>query len=468
MLSYWTRRYVLVLLCSLLLLAVVSGFWLRASTYEQIYNILEFRAEQLADVYGQPIEESVFTENLKKEEINRPRFSSHVNDVVQIADAAGKVWNIKKEKNPAADSSALYELSPLHQDVLAGNKIREQFQVAFSGTWLRVGVPINQEGTTVKALYISMPAKNVTPQIVRLYSSLALLTGIITVAGWLVLYFLSRRMTQPLREVAAAAQSIAEGKYDPVLPEQVKELELQQLVVSFRNMAVQLKQLEQLRTDLLAGVSHELRTPITSIRGMIQAVHHQVVNGKEADEFLQISLNEAKRLQQMVEDLLDFSSFESGATPIQKQAIDLSRLAEEVVLQLRASPEFFQVQFELNLPREPVWIEGDAGRLRQILLNLFNNSQKAAATFIKVTFNLDGNQVWLDILDNGKGIDLKDQPYVFERFYRRISEQSKKHGLGLGLTTSRLLARAHGGNLILLDARAGGTTFRLYLPKLIT
>jgi len=99
---------------------------------------------------------------------------------------------------------------------------------------------------------------------------------------------------------------------------------------------------------------------------------------------------------------------------------------------------------------------------------LFNNSQKAAATFIKVTFNLDGNQVWLDILDNGKGIDLKDQPYVFERFYRRISEQSKKHGLGLGLTTSRLLARAHGGNLILLDARAGGTTFRLYLPKLIT
>lgn len=467
MLTYWTRRYVLVLLCSLLLLAGVSGIWLRVNAYEQIYSLLELRAEQLAEVYGQTTEEGVFAERIQQEEANQPRFAAHVSDVVQIADVSGNVRIIKKEKIPAADSTALYQISSLHQDVLAGKKIREQFTVNSSQTWLRVGVPIHQEGTISKALYISMPAKKVMLQVRRLYGSLALLTGVITLAGWFVLYFLSRRLTRPLREVAAAAQSIAEGKYDPVLPRQVKEQELQQLVVSFRNMAFQLKQLEQLRTDLLAGVSHELRTPITSIRGMIQAVQNKVVTGEEAEEFLQISLNESKRLQQMVEDLLDFSSFEAGATPIQKGDVDLSRLAEEVIKQLQISPEFSPVQFKLTLSREPVRIKGDAGRLRQILLNLFHNSQKASATFIKIMLHSDGNQVVLDIWDNGKGIALKDQPYVFERFYRGTAEPSKKHGLGLGLTISRLLARAHGGDLILLHTGADGTTFRLHLPRTV-
>lgn len=467
MLTYWTRRYVLVLLCSLLLLAVVSGIWLRVNAYEQIYSLLELRAEQLAEVYGPIKDESVIAERLQQEEANRPRYVAHVSDVIQIADVAGNVQIIKKEKTPTADISALYELSPLHQDVLAGKKTREQFKVNSAQTWLRVGVPIYREGTISKALYISMPARNVMLQVRRLYGSLALLTGVITLTGWFVLYFLSRRLTRPLREVAAAAQSIAEGKYDPVLPQQVKEQELQQMVVSFRNMAIQLKQLEQLRTDLLAGVSHELRTPITSIRGMIQAVQNKVVTGKEAEEFLQISLNESKRLQQMVEDLLDFSSFEAGATPIQKEDVDLSYLADEVIRQLCISPEFSRVQFEPDLPREPVWIKGDAGRLRQILLNLFNNSQKASATLIKITLHSDRNQVVLDIRDNGKGIALKDQPYVFERFYRGIAEQYRKHGLGLGLTISCLLARAHGGDLILLHTSPDGTAFRLCLPQIL-
>ncbi|BFH70415.1 hypothetical protein J27TS7_22490 [Paenibacillus dendritiformis] len=78
-------------------------------------------------------------------------------------------------------------------------------------------------------------------------------------------------------------------------------------------MTSRLKQLEQIRTDLLAGVSHELRTPLTSIRGMVQPVHGRVVAGNEADEFLQISLEEAKRMQSMVDDLLEFSSLEAGA-----------------------------------------------------------------------------------------------------------------------------------------------------------
>jgi len=247
----------------------------------------------------------------------------------------------------------------------------------------------------------------------------------------------------------------------------VKERELQQLIESFRHMAAQLKQLEQLRSDLLAGVSHELRTPITSIRGMIQAVHNKIVTGADAEEFLQISWNEAKRLQQMVEELLDFSSFEAGAAPIRGNPVDLSNLIGEVIRQMSALPEFSQVRFEQVLPVEPVWISGETGRLRQILFNLIDNSKKASANLIKITLQASDHQITIDIEDNGKGIAASDQPFIFERYYRGSARQIKGRGLGLGLTLSRLLARAHGGDLLLLQTSAAGTTFRLCLTQIL-
>lgn len=451
----------LVLLIILFFLAVVSGVWLRINAYEQRYQLLELRAEQLAGIYGGQVPES----NMPEERFRWDDAIRGGQFVVQIADPAGRIQTLKKySRDLATDYPALDELSGLHGMVLEGKIIREQVEVN-SQIWLRVGVPIYRGEAIAGALYVSMPAKGVHSQISHLYVSLALLFGIVALAGWLVLYFLSRRLTRPLREVAAAAKSIAGGKYDPVLPEQLKERELQQLIESFSDMSAQLKQLEQLRTDLLAGVSHELRTPVTSIRGMIQAVRDKVVTGAEAEEFLRISLNESKRLQGMVEDLLDFSSLEAGAAPLIKEPVDLSHLVEEVIQQLYAIQEYSHIDFTRDIPDKPVWVDGDTGRLRQILINLLNNSQKASATSIKLTLRVNRGLITLDVQDNGKGIAGTEQPYVFERFYRGTG-QAKARGLGLGLTISRLLARAHGGDLTLLNSTPEGATLRLDLPVL--
>lgn len=461
MLRYWTHRYVLVLLCSLLILAVVSALWLQASAYEHLYSLLELQADQLADAYTQSGNNFLFSERLRYTERIRPRFPDRV---VQLADKSGNVLTVKNPKGTDFDNSALYRLSPLNSGVLKGKKIREKLEVD-SQTWLRVGVPIIEGGVVTKALYVSMPARNVLLETQRLYLALALLTGIITLVGWMVLYYISRRLTRPLREISAAARTIAGGRYDPVLPVNVKEKELQQLVASFDNMARQLKQLEQLRTDLLAGVSHELRTPITSIRGMIQAVRDKVVSGDEAEEFLNITLNESKRLQLMVEELLDFSSFEAGAVPINKREINMNSLVEEVIRQIGKSPDYSEVLFESDTSGGEVRLLGDAGRLRQVLINIYSNSRKASATEIKTSLNSENGMAVIEVADNGKGVDPKDLPYIFERFYRGFPGKSSKHGLGLGLTISRLLVRAHGGDLVLLNTDTGGTTFRISIPQ---
>ncbi|MED1641791.1 HAMP domain-containing sensor histidine kinase [Brevibacillus agri] len=264
--------------------------------------------------------------------------------------------------------------------------------------------------------------------------------------------------------MALAAEQISSGNYEPALPDstRVKEAEISQLVSPFADMAKRLGQLERMRTDLLAGVSHELRTPVTSIRGMIQAVKDGVVKGPDADEFMQISMDEAKRLQTMVNDLLDFSSMEAGAVYAEKQEIKLASLLEQVVAQVGTLPAFAETAIEITLPQpEIVWI-GDSAHFKQILLNLLNNSVAAAATRIEVVAR-QTDKLILDIIDNGKGIPAEEAPFIFERYYRGDSKRKKKHGLGLGLTICRLLARAHGGDVELVQSSPAGTTFRLTL-----
>lgn len=132
--------------------------------------------------------------------------------------------------------------------------------------------------------------------------------------GWLVIYLLTKKLSTPIKEVADAAKQIVMGNYDIHLEKDRREDEIYELIHSFKEMADRLRQLELMRTELLAGVTHELKTPVTSISGLVQAVKDDIVGGEEAKEFLEICSKETVRLQKMVEDLLDFNSLPSATS----------------------------------------------------------------------------------------------------------------------------------------------------------
>ncbi|MFZ5597929.1 MAG: HAMP domain-containing sensor histidine kinase [Bacillota bacterium] len=457
LLTYWTGRYVLVLLLSLLVMAVIAGVWIRTNTYNHRFELLQLMAEHLADSGGNQVSNPYPSPGKHRAQRMLPAGAF----VVQVVDRSGTFYTISDPMNPIPVPQALLQPSPQYRVVLGGVVTREQVRTG-TQTWLRVGVPVYDD-STLEAVYVLAPTENLTGQLQRLYGYLAIITATIGLAGWLVLYFLSRRLTSPVLRVAEAAQSIARGEYQPDLPGKLREKELQQLVTSFKNMASQLQELEKMRSDLLAGISHELRTPVTSIRGMIQGVRDKVVSGAEAEEFLKISMDEALRLQRMVEELLDLSSLEAGAVSILKDRTDLAALVDEVARQVLLMDEFAGVGILKDLPGEPLWINCDADRVRQIILNLFDNSRKANADSIRVKLAEEGGMALLDVEDNGTGISPEEERYVFERFFRGSAGGRTARGLGLGLTVSRLLARAHGGDLILLKTGPGGTAFRLSL-----
>lgn len=280
--------------------------------------------------------------------------------------------------------------------------------------------------------------------------------------GWIVIYFLSKKILRPIQNVAKAATQIREGNYDINLNTSTNEQEIYELVSSFEEMTNRLMQLEKLRAELLAGITHDLKTPVTSISGLVQAVRDGVVTGDESKEFLDITLNEVHRLQTMIADLLDFNSLSAGAFTIRPEHCNMNELIQNIVRQwsiTQAQP----IHPLVKLPKEIIYRTTDPLRLQQILINLLNNSYQALGEDGEISVVLSEDS--LDIIDTGSGIPEGEKPYVFKRFFRGEKKKLKIRGLGLGLPFSKMLAKALGADLILKESTSKGSTFSIIWEK---
>jgi len=248
-----------------------------------------------------------------------------------------------------------------------------------------------------------------------------------------------------------------------------KNNQLLQAFKDFKEMIARLKQSEALRIELLAQVTHELKTPVTIISGLLQALRDQVVTGEEARQFLEICYQETTHLQKMMEDLLDFNAFLTGALPVRKRLSNLNNLIEGIISQWLLGQEKKGITVIPRLPARELKLSTDPLRLRQILYNLLNNAKEACPEGgkVKIEVRLDekDKEIKIDVKDNGPGIPPSDQELIFERFFRGPAQKSRRRGLGLGLPFSKLMAQALGGDLYLKETSAQGTTFTLTLPK---
>jgi signal transduction histidine kinase len=286
-------------------------------------------------------------------------------------------------------------------------------------------------------------------------------------SGYALVYAMTRRLVRPIREAADAAKQVIEGNYRVKLNADHEEEEIHELMASFGEMADRLRTLESLRTQLLAGVTHELRTPVTSISGLIQAVQDGVVGGEEAGQFLEICREECRKLERMVEDLLEFNRFSAGMIAIKPEPLDLLAAVTEITAKWRLSHKPEGVEIRIIADEQADWrMNTDRGRLEQTLVNLLNNALAALRPNgeLRIRLNADPAAFRIQVEDTGLGIPAEEQPFVFEPFYRGKEKKMRVRGLGLGLPFSRLIARSLGGDLLLTHSGPEGTAFTLVLP----
>ncbi len=453
LLSYWTMRYFLILCVGLLALAAISVWWTNRERLDSRLQTVQLLVQEIADRFEVPNGIIVVPRDLPELIDKRTRFLK-----------LGPVCIIVTDK----DGKLLYSTEPLTQADLP-KRLNDKLDKAIQPGFKAVTAPIENNGNKIGQVSLLQPTKPLT-NLTEAKGALGLLLVSLTLLGWLTIYLLSRKLARPIRKVVSAAREISLGHYDIQLEVNAKEREINELVVSFKEMAGRLKQLEHSRNFMLAGLTHELKTPVTSVKGLVHAVKEKVVKNEEADEFLEIALQETGRLERMVADLLDYNQLAAGLVQVSRHRIDAAALLSEISYQWTLHQGEDISDPELSLPPgRIVEVEGDPLRIQQIMVNLFNNSVQSKHSDRPIHIRIalrERNDGFAEIVvfDNGYGIPLSERNFVFERFFRGESKKQTVRGLGLGLAFSRLLAQAQGGELALRDSSKEGSSFSLTLP----
>lgn len=229
----------------------------------------------------------------------------------------------------------------------------------------------------------------------------------------------------------------------------------------------QLRRLETMRRDFLGNVSHELKTPVTAIRALVETVlDDPQMPSDMRRRFLRKVRTQAERLSSLVSDLLSLSRFESESEALDIEPIDVREPVEASIRALSVPAAAAGVEIQGDLPAQPVTVVGDPEALQQAVTNLIDNAVKyAQADTIAVRVAATGDDAFIEVEDDGLGIEPRHHERIFERFYRVDKARSRElGGTGLGLAIVKHITLAHSGS-VCLDSQTGeGSTFQLRLP----
>jgi len=293
-----------------------------------------------------------------------------------------------------------------------------------------------------------------------------LIVGAVAAAiSLIVARFLARGMTQPLRDMAAAARRMETGDY-AVRVETRSRDEVGRLAAAFNDMQDQLAGLEQSRRDLVANVSHELKTPITAIRAHLE----NLLDGVELPDpaTLEVMLGQADRLGRLVDQLLELSKLESGEIPLHRERLALRPLVDDLISEIDVARSDRSVSLRNEVPDDLPALFADRERLHQVLFNLVDNAVRFTPEGgdVRVTAYRVNGSVQIAVTDTGAGIPAEHLPRLFERFYRADPARSRDDGgTGIGLAIARSVVEAHGGTIRAESEPGRGSVFTFDVPS---
>jgi signal transduction histidine kinase len=226
------------------------------------------------------------------------------------------------------------------------------------------------------------------------------------------------------------------------------------------------RELARMQDEFISTISHELRTPLGFIKGYVTTLLREDTewDSEKQDEFLEIIDEEADRLRELIDNLLDSSRLESGILSMTLESTNLAPLIRDAVQRVQAVNKDLVVSIRLadDLPIVKV----DSTRIAQVLDNLLSNANKYAGDAkVEISATRQGEMVRIEVRDWGSGIEAQHLPLLFERFYRVPGLTRKVRGTGLGLYICRKIIEAHGGDIGVMSEVGKGTCFYFTLPK---
>lgn len=386
------------------------------------------------------------------------------NTTIWVVDEMGYIWlsysssaeeteKWKEQQLTAKEFAQVME----GETIVKEGKFGERFPIPV----LTVGVPFKIKDDIVGAVFVHSPVQEIRGTIQETYKNIWFAAIISAVISIILLFFTSKLISRPLMEMNQISREFAKGNFKKRLEISSKD-EIGQLAFNFNAMADSLENLENMRRSFVANVSHELRSPLTSIRGYIQGVLDETIPPEESDKYLSIALDETKRLNKLINELLDLAQIESGQFPLTVTTFEINELIRRVLISQEERITAKDIEVSIDFQDEDYYVEGDKDRIQQVLYNLIDNAIKfnpEKGTLGIRTWDYE-DVVFVKIEDQGPGIPKDEIRHIWERFYQVDKSRSfKKGGTGLGLSIVKKIIEEHGQDVWINSKVGEGTEF---------
>ena len=329
-------------------------------------------------------------------------------------------------------------------------------------------------------LYIFSPLRPVTSTSKIMTTILIYVTIISLILALIMSLYLSARITRPIRKITSSADRLAHGEYGIVFKgghyteinnladtltsasiELEKSVKLKN-VSKEETASIELEKSDLIQKDLIANVSHDLKTPLTMIRSYAEMIRDISGNDpKKREQHLQVIIDESKRLNDLVDDLLTVSRMQSGRISIEEKEFSIS----EAVLTIARTYQVMEVeqgyQFNVDCPSDFI-VCGDEEKLKQVISNLVTNAMKFCGEDKQINISLQrrGRLVRVSVEDHGSGIAAEDLDHIWERYYRSSSNTIRtSEGSGLGLSIVKEILTLHKATFGVDSTLGQGSTF---------
>lgn len=290
-------------------------------------------------------------------------------------------------------------------------------------------------------------------------------------------YIVSKSIIKPLKNLQNGAEAIQQGNLDYEITGCSND-ELGELCAVYEQMRLKLKEsinnqikYDENRKELFSNISHDLKTPITSIKGYVEGILDGVADSPEkVEKYLKTIHSKACEVDSMIDDLLLYSKLDLKKVPFDFERTDICKFLSDCVSDLFIEMEKQGIEINItNQLKKSAEALVDRERLKRVILNIIDNAKKymnKERGKIDIILRETDKTTVIEIRDNGPGIDEKDLPSIFDRFYRADSARSEKSGSGLGLAIAKQIVEGHEGRIWARSKKDEGTSIIFSLKKI--
>ena len=430
----------------------------------------EFIVQAASNLENAGAKTNALMERYYNNEITRVELNSWINAMSYISNIKIYVLNPDTTRLSVGDSNNQVQLnSQIISDIteiMNGATVQRMNPIKLSSEdeVVYVGMPLEYNGQISGVILLFTPMTELNNISREVFRTMLLIIVIAILISALTILRSSIRISEPIVKISNYAIELGRGREVPDVEINSKD-EIGHLARSFNIMKKEISVAEQMRRDIVANVSHELRTPLTSIIGFLRGILDGLIKPEDEKKYLQIAYDEANRLKELTQEIVEVAKLESGSTKLNKERFCLNDLANDVKIELDNMIKEKKLTFTLEEKVKNIDIYGDKDKIRQVFINIINNSYKFTEKgYIKLIINCKDKNAIIQIIDSGIGIKKDKISYLFNKFYTANEYGNATNGAGLGLNIVKNIIDMHNGTIKVDSEYGKGTKITIHIP----